>query len=96
MNLSDQLSTAEAAALVGVSIPTLLRYAGVKEGRGMLFPNPTKLGRRLFTWDAEAIQRWVNLNGKAPPTKRGRPRGSLNRPKVFLPESDEFSYSPEA
>lgn len=86
---SDQLSSVQAAQAVGVSVPTLLRYAGTKEGHGMVFPLPTRHSRRLFTWDAEAVERWVNLNGKAPPTRRGRPRGSVKK----TPENLGYQYS---
>lgn len=87
MTLSNyQINSQEAARLVGISVPTLFRFAGTKVGKdGTLFPKPEKVSARNFAWDAIALNKWVEINGKFIPSKRGRPRGSFKKPREETP-----------
>lgn len=79
---SNNLTSREAATRVGVSVPTLLRFAGKKHGAdGGVFPSPVPVHARHFVWPEDHIDHWVRVNGKAPPTNRGRPVGSRNKPR---------------
>jgi predicted DNA-binding transcriptional regulator AlpA len=100
MSLSNnQITSKVAAELVGVSVPTLFRFAGTKVGvDGVAFPIPERLTARLFGWDHNAINAWVAANGRAPETKRGRPKGSTRNRNVSYqaptqPENANYSFS---
>lgn len=73
--MNNTISSREAAERVGVSVPTLMRFAGQKRGEdGTMFPSPMQLNARHFVWPEDQIAHWVFVNGKAPPTRRGRPK----------------------
>lgn len=94
-NNNEFIKTTEAAEIVGVSAPTLLRIAGKKVGLdGVPFPEPTQIHKKNFVWSRLEIERWVEVNGKAPPTNKGRPKGST-RNSVLSRERYVFSENPE-
>lgn len=80
--------------MIGVSIPTLFRFAGTKIGSdGVVFPSPERITNKLFAWDGEALRHWVEVNGKVPPTKRGRPKGSTKKNKITY-SGGSSAYAP--
>lgn len=82
------ISTLEAAALVGVSAPTLLRVAGIKVGLdGTVFPQPVQVSKKKFVWERKLLEAWVSINGVAPPSNRGRPKGSTKNRNLSAQET---------
>lgn len=66
-------SAAEAAAQLGVTVPTVIRW--VRDG--LLTGEQEQLGRRAWFVDVASIQRALTARG-GPGARRGRPAGSVS------------------